>query len=297
MAHAPLQKVLLLGATGMLGSALYDTLKGRYSLIVTARKKEKAALLEKTYGDVHKHRVAEFDAANVYEDFVAKKGAPSAYYSQFLAEVGNVDFVINAIGITIPFALVNPALTFFVNGALPHILARTFGPKLIHITTDCVYNGKEGFPYNENSPKTPPDIYGLAKSLGEPTTCLTLRTSIVGRELEGFTGLLEWFLQQDGKTIKGFTHHFWSGVTTREFSLVCDRIMSDRKKFPDTGLCHVFSNPVSKYEMLCAFKEKFKIDCDIVPDDESKLNRTLSTVYDLNAKLAIPSFADMLAKM
>ena len=297
MAHAPLHKVLLLGATGMLGSAVYDGLKDRYSLIVTARTKEKIALLDKAYGYVHKHRVVEFDATNMYENFAAKKGAPSAYYSQFLAEVGDVDFVINAIGITIPSALDNAALTFFVNGALPHILARTFGSKLIHITTDCVYSGKEGFPYDENSPKTPPDIYGLAKSLGEPTTCLTLRTSIIGRELEGFTGLLEWFLQQNGKTIKGFTHHFWSGVTTHEFGHVCDRIMSDRKRFPDTGLCHVFSNSVSKYEMLCAFKEKFNINCEIVPDDANKINRTLSTIYDLNAKLAIPSFADMLAKM
>lgn len=289
-----MKKVLLLGATGMLGNAVYDVLKDKYSLILTVRDFKKIELLEKAYADTKNHRVIEFDASKIYDDFLAKKGYPGDYLSQFLDRVGNVDYVINAIGITIPFSLENPALTFFINSAFPHILAREFGEKLIHITTDCVYNGKESFPYDENSPKTPVDIYGLTKSLGEPTNCLTLRTSIVGRELEGFTGFLEWFLQQEDKEINGFAEHYWNGITTKQFGKICDEIISNPEKYPRTGIYHIFSTTVSKYEMLLKFKEKFNINCVIKKEHSNKLNRTLATVYDLNSKLKIPSFDEML---
>ena len=316
-----MKKVLLLGATGMLGSAVYDVLKGKYNLILSVRNKDKINLLDKTYGGVKEHKVVEFDVSFLYQDFLEKKGYPGDYLSNFLKDVGEVDpvrsrpagdtattasgrsasngvdYVINAIGITIPFSLENQTLTFFINSALPYILANIWGKKLIHITTDCVYNGKEGFPYDENSPKTPVDIYGLSKSLGEPTNCLTIRTSIIGRELEGFTGLLEWFFQQEGKEITGFAEHYWNGITTKQFGKVCDEIMTHPKKYPKTGLYHIFSTTVSKYEMLLKFKEKYNIDCEIKKDEEQKLNRTLSTIYDSNKKLNIPSFDEMLKEL
>src|SRR3989344_30113 len=215
-----MKRVLILGATGMLGSALYDVLKDKYNLLLSTRDTNKISLLEKKYGLLRKSEVVEFDADILYKEYLGKKGSPSKYLTSFVDKIGNIDYVINALGVTIPFSLQNPALTFFINGALPHILAGVFGEKLIHITTDCAYNGKEGFPYTENSSKSPVDIYGLSKSLGEPTSCLTLRTSIIGRELEGFTGFLEWFLQQEGKELTGFAEHFWNGVTTREFAKI-----------------------------------------------------------------------------
>jgi len=284
-----MKKVLILGATGMLGSAVYDVLKDRYSLVLTVREKNKIALLEKAYGDTKKHRVIEFDAAKV-------KGDPN-YYADFLGEVGDVDYVINAIGVTVPFAQKDPDLTFFINGKLPHILADTFGAKLIHIATDAVFDGVKDFPYDENSPKHPAGIYAESKSLGEPANCLTLRTSIIGRELEGKAGLLEWFLGQHGTTVKGFVNHLWNGITAREFGVICDRLMSAPEKFPRTGLYHIFSTTVSKYDMLLVFREKWRIDCEIVPEKSSAVNRTLATIHDLNAKLEIPSFEEMLAEL
>jgi dTDP-4-dehydrorhamnose reductase len=287
------KKVLLLGATGMLGSAVYDVLKDKYDLVLTVRNPEKIELLEQAYGGTKKHRVIVFDAARKHDDFVNKKGYPGEYLTSFMNEVGDVDYVINAIGITIPFALENPPLTYFINGALPHILSRVYGPKLIHITTDCAFNGKEGYPYDENSPKTPVDLYGLTKSLGEPTNCLTTRTSMIGPELEGHTGLLDWFLQQGGKEINGFAGHFWNGVTTKQYGKIIDQIMSNPDAYPKTGLYHVFSTTVNKYDMCQAFKKKFGINVTINRDDQNKLNRTLSTIYDFNQKLDIPSFQEM----
>jgi dTDP-4-dehydrorhamnose reductase len=289
-----MKKVLLLGATGMLGSAVYSVLNRKYDLTLGIRSAEKAALLKKSFGASERTKIVSFDAAGLYQEYAAKRGFPSEYLGQFLQQVGEVDRVINAVGVTIPFALRDPAMTFFVNGALPHILAERFGEKLIHITTDCVYNGKESYPYDENSPKTPTDLYGLSKSMGEPASCLTIRTSIIGRELAGYTGLLEWFLQQRGKTITGFAEHYWNGITTQQFGKLCDQIMESPEIYPRRGVYHVYSTVVSKYEMLVAFQRKFSVPCTIKADTENKLNRTMTTVKELNPMLHMPSFNEML---
>jgi dTDP-4-dehydrorhamnose reductase len=288
------KRVLLLGATGMLGSAVYGVLHKKYDLLLGVRNLDKVALLEKAYGGTASHKTFPFEAGLLYQDYCTRKGFPGEYMAEFLRRVGEVDHVINAVGVTIPFALREPALTFFINGALPHIWAREFGDKLIHITTDCVYSGKDGFPYDENSPKSPVDIYGLSKSIGEPTNCLTIRTSIIGRELEGGTGLLEWFLQQEGKTITGFAGHYWNGITTQQYGRLCDQIMQSPHSFPRRGVYHVFSTVVSKYDMLAAFQHKFGVRCKVMADDSNKLNRTMTTKKELNGMLRVPSFGEML---
>jgi dTDP-4-dehydrorhamnose reductase len=292
--HIRKKRVLLLGATGMLGSAVYGVLKDKYELVLTVRNPQKLALLERAYGGTSQHSVIEFDAEKLYQDFLSKKGYRGQCLASFLESVGAIDYAINAIGITIPFSLQSPPLTFFINSAFPHILANVFERELIHITTDCVFNGKEGFPYKENSPPTPVDLYGLSKSLGEPANCLTLRTSIIGRELDGHSGLLEWYLRQGGNIVTGFSGHFWNGITTKQFGEICDRIMEDPAALPATGKYHVFSGPVSKYDMLVAFERKYHVGAKIQEDTENKLNRTLGTVYDFNSRLNIPPFEDML---
>jgi dTDP-4-dehydrorhamnose reductase len=288
-----MKRVLLLGATGMLGSGVYSVLHKRYRLVLAIKDPHKVALLDKVYGGTRNHEIVPFDAELIYQDFVAKKGCDGNYFSDFLGRIGGIDYAINAVGMTIPFSLKRPELTFFINGALPNIFANAFGEKLIHITTDCVYDGRQGFPYDENSSKSPIDVYGLSKSLGEPAKCLTIRTSIIGRELTGFTGLLEWFLQQDGKSITGFSEHYWNGITTQQFGRICDQIMSSPGVFPRHGIFHVFSTVVSKYEMLLTFQRKYKIRCTINPASENRLNRTLTTVKEFNGLLQMPSFVEM----
>lgn len=290
-----MKRVLILGATGMLGSALYHVLKDNYELVLTVRNLEKIKLLEDAFGDINdRHSIVHFDAEEMYKEHMEKRGNPSEYLENFFNEVGDIDYVINAIGVTIPFSLENPALTHFINGALPHIFASILGEKFIHITTDCVYNGKENFPYHEESTKTPVDIYGLSKSLGEPEVCLTLRTSIIGKELEGFTGFLDWFLSQEGKEINGFTEHYWNGLTTKQFAKICHQIMSEPEKYPKKGLYHVFSTTVSKYDMLLAFQKKFEINCVINKDSDNRLNRTLASVKSFQSDLNVPSFQEMI---
>ncbi len=287
-------KVAILGATGMLGSAVYDVLKDKYNLILTVRDKNKIELLEEAYGGTQNHQVVEFDADRVYQDFLDKKDYPGGYFKSFLDQIRDADWVINAIGITIPFVLENEALTFFINSVLPHLLAWELGRKLIHITTDCAFSGFEGAPYDENSPKTPIDFYGLSKSLGEPTNCLTIRTSIVGQELEGFTGLLEWFLHQKEPRVRGFINHFWNGITTREFGKICDKLISGEVTCPEPGVYHVFSTSVTKYEMLVKFQEKFGMTVEIEPfATPTAVDRRLSTIKEFNSQLRLLSFDEM----
>lgn len=291
--------ILLLGADGMLGSMVYNVLKDNHSLILSLRDEKGVLALESAYGGTAHHKIYPFDFSLLYDDYVKgfKSKAQSPSFKKFLDDVGPVDAAINCAGLIKPTSMINPTLTFFVNSALPHMLSAVFKEKMIHITTDCVYNGLEGFPYNENSPFTPPDLYGLSKFLGEPKDCLTLRTSIIGPEIAGFYSLVDWFKKQSGQTVKGFTQHFWNGVTTREFGNICKKIIENRNQYPKNGLFHVFSNMVSKYDMLLKFKEKYTIDCTIIPDDSAGVNRTLSTLYPLCAQLNIPSFDQMLLEL
>lgn len=291
--------VVILGVNGMLGSMIYNVLKEKHNLILVLRDKKNLSLLEEAYGDTKQRRVYEFDFNLIYQDYLKgfKDSTVNPSYQKFLDDLGEVDAIINCVGIITPHALKDPANTFFINSALPHILAQTFKEKLIHISTDCVFNGIEGFPYNEDSPYSSTDLYGLSKSLGEPRNCLTLRTSIVGPEIVGFFGLLEWFRKQSGKTVKGFTEHFWNGITTREFGKICDKIVENRGQYPQDGLFHVFSTTLSKYEMLLKFQSKYNIDCKIIPDNLTGINRTLATVRDLNSQLKIPSFDEMLEEL
>lgn len=291
------KRILLLGSTGMLGSAIYGVLKDKYHIINTSRNIDKFNLLEKKYGGTQHHELMQFDVSIMYKDYVEKRGGPGSYFNALIDKIGDVDYVINAIGVTIPYSLENPAMTFFVNSALPHILANFFKEKLMHITTDCVFDGKAGYPYSETSVKTPVDIYGLSKSLGEPTCCLTIRTSIIGRELANFTGLLEWFLSQRGKTVTGYTNHLWNGITTHQFGVICGQIFSNPDNFPKSGLFHVFSSSISKYDMLKKFEKKYQIDCTIIPTESTPINRTLTTDKNLNKLLNIPSFDEMLGQL
>jgi dTDP-4-dehydrorhamnose reductase len=269
-----MKKVLLLGSNGMLGSEVYKTLSPRYEVIPCSRR--------------------EFDAEDLMLDYIDKR---ATYFSDFVNRIGDVDFVINAIGVIVPHVLINSSLTFFVNSALPHILANQYGSKLIHITTDCAYGHGGKAPYDENAPLSPNDIYGLSKSLGEPKVCLTIRTSVIGRELERHCGLLEWFLNEAKKVgrVNGYTDHLWNGITTHQFALACDKIMDIG--FPNLGIFHVFSNSVSKYEMLLAFREKFKVDCDVNPVSSDPVDRRLSTLSNLNSWLCIPTFEQMIDEL
>lgn len=283
-------KILILGAGGMLGSSIYSVLKDKYNLVLVFKDIKEAELLDKVYGGVSNHEIKELNLETIYNNYLQGKG--DINLRKFLNNI-NIDYVVNVMGIITPFSNENPGLTFFINSFIPQTLANIYGSKMIHLTTDCVFNGDNGFPYDENSIKTPIDIYGASKSLGESDKCLNIRSSFIGRELKTFSQLLEWFLSQE-ETVNGFTEHYWSGITAKELGRVIGKIVTNRSEFPETGTFHICSQPISKHDMLVKFKEKYKVDINIVKDNTTSKNRSLTTIKPFCAKLNIPSFDEML---
>lgn len=293
-------RIALFGATGMLGSAIYNVLKEKNELILITRDPKKLDILDKAYGDVKNFTSVSFDLDLVYQEYLTSfpKQHIIPSIQSLVKSIGEVDGVVNAVGVIKPYSTINPAVTLFINGAFPHLLAAQYGSKLIQITTDCAFSGIEGAPYTEESPKSPNDLYGLSKSIGEPIDqSLVLRTSIIGPEIHGFVSLISWFKQQEGKTIKGFTNHFWNGITTRQFGKICNEIISNRGHYPKTGLYHIFSNDVSKFDMVQAFKEKYGTQVTIEAAAPDPVDRRLGTVKELCKKLNIPTFIEMLKEI
>lgn len=295
-----MKTIALLGPIGMLGSAVYGVLHTKYKLVLVLRDIDRLPLLDQAYGGVSEHRSVFFDSDAVmkeYSDGFPKESA-SPTWKKLIEDIGEVDGVVNCIGITNRYSQEQPLVAYFMNSAFPHLLAYAYGPKLLHITTDCGHNGNTGAPYTEDSLPSPVDLYGLTKVLGEPADrSLVLRTSIIGPEIAGFVSLLEWVKKQNGQTVKGYTRHFWNGVTTKQFGIIADTIFSGREEFPAHGLFHTFSTDVTKYDMITAIAKKYKVNVTVTPDDGPFLDRRLGTVHPFNEQLHIPSFDEMLAAL
>lgn len=207
------------------------------------------------------------------------------------------DWVINCIGAIKPTfqAATDPSVPIYTNAVFPHQLA-TWGEftktNIIHITTDCVFSGRRG-KYTEQCLHDPLDEYGKSKSLGEPTNAMVLRTSIFGPEQGGRSrSLLEWIKKQNGQTINGFTNHYWNGLTTLELAnCLLDIIDAD---LYTKGLFHVFSEDVTKYDMVRIIAKAYDLDIELNEfETDECVDRTLRTVEDLNDYLQPTGFSNM----
>jgi dTDP-4-dehydrorhamnose reductase len=188
------------------------------------------------------------------------------------------DVVINAIGMTIrrlEISDLNKAME--INSFLPQKLskwAQANSSKLIHFSTDCVFGGESGS-YTEVSLPSAKDNYGKTKFLGEVLgdNSLTLRFSCIGQELDMRSELLEWFLSQKGKTLKGYTKALYSGVTSLVVAKETCRMIKDFKNL--TGLFQISSQPISKYDLLVLANEYFENKSEIVGFDDFISDKTL----------------------
>jgi dTDP-4-dehydrorhamnose reductase len=168
---------------------------------------------------------------------------------------------------------------------------------MVHISTDCVFNGRRGN-YTEQDPADAEDLYGLSKYLGEVSEepCLTLRTSIIGLELSRKQSLIEWFLSRTG-TIKGFTNALFTGLTTIETARVIEMVIT---QYPDLhGLWQIASEPISKYELLCKLSAVLgRSNLSIEPDDSLRCDRTLSgKAFTQQTGYLAPSWDEMLLEL
>ena len=213
-------------------------------------------------------------------------------------ELTNCDYIINCIGIIKPFMQTSPIDSIQINSIFPRKLANHCiknNIKLIHITTDCVFSGKKGN-YAENDPHDCLDAYGKSKSLGEPDNCMVVRTSIIGEEIHKNASLIAWVKSQAGKQVNGFSNHYWNGITTKQYAKVCDKIIQEDLFAPE--LFHVFSNSVSKFELLRLINNKFDLGLTINDfQAEEAIDRTLATNKPFNNLIHVPSLDTQIADL
>lgn len=279
-------RILILGGTGMLGHRLWLACRGRHDAYVTVRRGlppgPASALFERD-------RVITGVAA---EDFDSVVGA--------LART-RPDVVINCIGIVKQRREASDAVaSLTVNALFPHQLARLCqigGIRLIHLSTDCVFSGRRGM-YADDDIADAEDLYGRSKLLGEvgEEHCLTLRTSIIGRELAGSQGLVEWFLDQRGRTIRGYTRAIFSGLTT---AALASHIVEVVERHPRlAGVWNVASAPISKHNLLCMILEAMSLDIVIEPDDTMVIDRSLDDRrFRAETGLAPPDWPTMIDRL
>lgn len=293
------KKIAIIGATGLLGSSVYSALKDEADLLLIYRSEKKLGLLLSVYGNSKNIKKQELDLESVYDDYVTNNDQPHSHkkFEKVLKLLQECDLAINCTGIIKPLAAKNPSLTLFINGAFPHILSDRLKDKLIHVTTDCVFDGVTNPPYDENSQKTSNDLYGLSKSSGEPSASLVIRTSFIGPELGTKNSFLEWLKSCKGKKVDGYVNHFWNGITTKEFGKICHKVIYNRKKFPDKGIFHIFSDAVSKYEMVTSINRKYDLGLTICKRKVNPIDRRLSSIHTFCRDLEISSFYQMIEEL
>jgi len=279
-------RVALLGVSGMLGSMAYRLMSQQPSLAVfgTARSGETRRFFDEP---LRKNIVSGVDAEN-----------PDALAGT-LRDL-RPDLVVNCIGVVKQLASAkDPLVAIPVNSVLPHRLARfcdLLGARLIHVSTDCVFSGRRGN-YRESDAPDAEDLYGRTKLLGEVDypNAVTLRTSIIGRELSTRNGLVEWFLSEKG-AVKGFSKAIFSGLTTDELTRVMLEFVLDRPAL--RGTYHVSAEPIDKYRLLNILKQVYEAVPEIVLDEEVTIDRSLDSSRFRDATgYRPPAWPEMIERM
>ncbi len=279
-------RVLILGVAGMLGHKLWQTYHSRYELRGTVRGH---------YGDYARYGL--FDRERLIEG-VDAFNLDTVTRALITA---NPDVVINCIGIIkqLPTAK-DPLVSLTVNSLFPHrlaVLCQAAHVRLYHISTDCVFSGRKGM-YTEQDVSDAEDLYGRTKFLGEVDApgCLTLRTSIIGRELESRSGLVEWFLSQKGGKVRGYSKAIYTGFTTQVMAGIIGDLI---ERFPDLcGVYQVSSEPINKYDLLELLKEAFALQIEIEAYPEVQIDRSLdSSRFRKTTGFQPPSWANMIQEM
>jgi dTDP-4-dehydrorhamnose reductase len=282
-------KILVLGGSGMLGHRLWINLRKEHEVWVTVRQTS-SPFPERLEFPI-KYIRTDVDASNFDQ------------VTRALASI-QPDLVINCIGLIKQMGHLarDPIMSISLNALLPHrisLICRAAKIRMIHISTDCVFSGKKGN-YLESDESDAEDLYGRSKFLGEvayPPHSITLRTSIIGRELKTRLGLIEWFLsQKDGDTIRGYKRAIFTGFTTDELSRI---IMNNVIPHPElTGLYHVSSNPINKFDLLQIANQAFGRKINILPDEDFFMDRSLnSTRFRQATGYQPPSWPEMIREM
>jgi dTDP-4-dehydrorhamnose reductase len=278
-------RVLVLGASGMLGNAMLRVLSQKHDWTVYGALRSPNLALQKLAPRAHLLHGIHADQ-------------PDSLIAAFTQSHPQV--VVNCVGLVKQLASAeDPLEAIPINGLLPHRLAKLCeltSARLVQISTDCVFSGDQGN-YSESDLPDAQDLYGRSKLIGEVSYrhAITLRTSIIGHELGRAQGLVGWFLSQQGP-IKGYTEAIFSGLPTCELA----RVVRDFV-IPNTdlhSLYHVAAEPISKHDLLHIVNREYGKNLQIQPDDTLKINRSLdASRFKLASGYVAPAWPDLIARM
>lgn len=279
-------RVLVLGASGMLGNAVLRVMHEKRDFEV--------------FGTVRSSSVSHFFSKEITKTMIA--GCDVSDHDALVKLFAQIrpNVVINCIGLIKQLADVDdPLITLPINAMLPHRLANLCdlaGARLIHMSTDCVFSGEKGG-YKESDTSDATDLYGKSKYLGEVDYphAITVRTSIIGHELQSAHGLVGWFLSQEGHC-RGYRKAIFSGLPTVVLAqIIRDIVMVN---FDLSGVYHVAAKPISKYDLLKLVAEVYGKSIEITPDDRLVIDRSLSAerFYQATGYVA-PEWIDLIKTM
>ena len=272
-----MKKILIIGTKGMLGHILYNYFNDKDGFEV--------------YGVARNVEAKE----NIFNLDVSDTASLKSIISEH-----KFHFVINAIGILNKDAEDHPAKAVWFNSYFPHFLeeiTKNTSTKIIHISTDCVFSGKDNGGYTEETFKNGMGFYAQSKALGEIVNDkdLTIRTSIIGPELnQNGIGLFHWFMSQKEEVeVKGFSNVFWSGVTTLELA----KVIEDVIKYNVTGLKQISREKISKYDLLKLFNSVFRGNkLNIQQDGNYHSDKSLISIRK-DYEYSVPDYVIMLKEM
>ncbi len=278
-------KIYILGINGMLGSELFNRFNKNTKINVRGCTRSNYINNFSTFNDKIDYKVSAYDLKTIKSKI----------------KIFQPNYVINCIGLIKQKIKKSIKISdvFYINSIFPkeiYKITKLLNIKLIHFSTDCVFDGKKGN-YNENSMPNATDLYGFSKYLGElkGNKVITFRTSIIGHEMSSKHGLLEWFLSK--KKCLGYTHSFFSGFTTFEiFNFLKKYInIKNQKVF---GLYNLSSSKISKYSLLKIIAKIYKKKISIKKDSTVRVNRVLNSSL-IKKKLSYrpPSWKKMIIDM
>jgi dTDP-4-dehydrorhamnose reductase len=279
-------KILVIGASGMLGNAIFRFLSRDQTLEV--------------FGSIRGPLSSELFGKELQNNLISGVDVENIDSLVQMCNRVRPNVVINCVGLVKQLGSSNnPLQAIPINTLLPHRLAavcESVQARLIHISTDCVFSGQKGN-YLESDFPDAQDLYGRSKLLGEVDYphAITLRTSIIGHELNGNKSLLEWFLHQSG-TVRGFTNAIFSGLPTVELARVIKKFVLPNPALH--GLYHVAAKPISKHDLLQLIVANYGKDIKIVPDSELKIDRSLNAErFQREAGYVAPEWPSLIKSM
>jgi dTDP-4-dehydrorhamnose reductase len=258
-------KVLVIGGGGMLGHKLVQVFTKNFETWTTLRRS-----------------LDEYEPFGIFTEKNKVKNIDVENLPLLRTEILKIkpDVIVNAVGVIkqLPSSK-NIIKTLTLNTLFPHQLseiAAEINARLITISTDCVFSGKRGN-YVETDLPDADDLYGKSKYLGEvlADNCLTIRTSIIGRELNTSHSLVEWFLSHEGKNVKGYRKAIFSGFPTIILAEIIAGLITNFPKL--NGLFHISSEPISKFKLLELIRNAFQANIEIEPFDDFQIDRSLDS--------------------